>query len=237
MHLVRHHLKNNVCPHCEANTTTRPFEDVQATAAWIPTIGKSNPWNKPPVFAALPGGDVATFIKLDTFHLGPLGAGYYLAASILCLLVAEFKHFQPSDGRLDVESRLNVAHGWFLDWCALHHKSPRDLKDFTKSNLHWPDQASFPMFSGKAGDTTLVLGWLEDYLTSLPLNMAADRLLELCVECVTSFNQFWRLLYTSQDRVWWTENEATAGLASLTTFLRTYQASALLCHRRTLAQD
>ena len=231
MHLTRNHVKKEVCPHCEASTSTIPFEDVSSSAKWISTIGKSLPWKYRPIFSCLPGGDSPTFIKLDTFHLGPLGTGYYLAPSVLCLLVV-LKHFQPSDtNKTDVESRLSVAHEFFSAFCRAVGKTPRDLKDFTKSNLHWPDQASYPMLSCKAGDTTLMLTWLEDYMTSVPLDLS-DPILQLSLDALRSFNVFWRLLYTSESRVWWTVSEADKGLFALTTFLRSYQSAAKECFSR-----
>ena len=121
MHLTRNHVKNEICPHCHANTTTIPFEDVRPTAAWIGTISRTLPWTFPPVFCALPGGDSSNFIRLDTFHLGALGTGQYLAPSVLCMLVANYKHFKPPrSNHHDVEARLAVAHGFFLAFCKLH---------------------------------------------------------------------------------------------------------------------
>ena len=233
MHLVRHHLRPKVCPHCEANTSTMPYEDVGPRAAWIQTVGSSKPWKFPPVFARLPGGDEASFIKLDTFHLGPLGAGYYLGPSVLCLLISEYKHFVPLNGKSDVESRLAEAYSFFASYCKRVSASPRDLKEFSKSNLHWPDRATYPMLSCKAQDTNLLIGWLEDYLTSIPHDMS-DGLLQLCLQAVASYNQFWRLLYASESRVWWSRLEASCGLNALTSFLRAYQSAALTCFRRIL---
>ena len=233
MHHTRHHLKRSVCPHCEANTTTIPFEDVSSNAKWITTIGISKPWTSLPVFSCLPGGDDAAFIRLDTFHLGPLGAGYYLAPSVLFLLIV-LQHFHSADTKkTDVESRLTTAHGFFSAFCRALQKTPRDLKDFTKSNMHWPDQASYPMLSCKAGDTTLMLLWLEDYLTSVPLDLS-DPVLEFSLDAVRAYNTFWRLLYTSESRVWWTTAEADAGLTALTCFLRSYHAAAKECYARYL---
>ena len=225
MHLVRNHLRPDVCPHCEANTSSIPFEDVSANAKWLGTIGASKPWVEPHVFEMLPGGADPSFIKLDTFHLGPLGAGYYLAPSVLCVLVAYFKHFTPLDGKTDVESRLAVAHNSFMSYCKATSRTPRDLKQFTKSNLHWPSQASYPMLSCKAGDTIMLLQWLQDYLTSVPLDLSDD-LLRYSLEAISAFNAFWHLLYKAESRIWWSQSEAATGLIALTGFLRSYQAAA-----------
>ena len=234
MHLTRHHLRKKVCPHCEADTARVPFEDMGPHAAWLRTIPGPVPWTRPPVFAALPGGDVATFMKLDTFHLLALGVGYYAAPSIIALLAAEFKHFTPPDGKADIESRLAVAYRHFASFCQCVQKSPRDLKDFTKSNFHWPDQASYPMLSCKAGDTLLVMEWIEDYLASTPLDLFKDPLLQISFEVASEFNKFQKLLYCSQSRVWWTTAEACDGLKALTTFLRAYKEGARQCFRRQL---
>ena len=235
MHLTKNHVKNEICPHCHANTTTIPFEDVRPTAAWIGTISRTLPWTFPPVFCALPGGDSSNFIRLDTFHLGALGTGQYLAPSVLCMLVANYKHFKPPrSNHHDVEARLAVAHGFFLAFCNAQQKSPRDLKDFTKSNMHWPDQATYPMLTCKAADTITMLEWLEDYMTSLPLDLS-DRLLELCLDALLAYNSFFRLCYSSQSRVWCSASEAATGLMALTTFLRSYHAAAVECYQRTLA--
>ena len=234
MHLTRNHVKKEICPHCLANITTIPFEDVRPTAAWIGTIFQTQPWTLPPVFCALPGGDSSNFIRLDTFHLGALGTGQYLAPSVLCVLIAKYKHFRPQSGRRDVESRLAVAHEFFSAFCMAREESPRDLKDFTKSNMHWPDQATYPMLTCKAADTITMLEWLEDYMTSLPLDLS-DRLLELCLDALLAYNSFFRLCYSSQSRVWWTASEAATGLMALTTFLRSYHAAAVECYQRTLA--
>ncbi|CAE7228167.1 spp-11 [Symbiodinium microadriaticum] len=177
-------------------------------------------------------GDSSNFIRLDTFHLGALGTGQYLAPSVLCMLVAKYKHFKPlRSSHRDVESRLAVAHEFFLAFCNAKGKSPRDLKDFTKSNMHWPDQATYPMLTCKAADTILMLGWLEDYMTSLPLDLS-DHLLQLSLDALLAYNSFFRLCYSSQSRVWWTHSEATTGLMALTTFLRSYHAAAVECYQR-----
>ncbi|CAE7339006.1 unnamed protein product, partial [Symbiodinium sp. CCMP2592] len=232
MHLTRHHVKKDICPHCDANITTVPFEDMSADAAWISTIGRSQPWTKPPVFAALPGGDTSSFIRLDTFHLGALGVGQYLAPSVLGVLIAQFKHFTPAASKQrDIESRLAVAHEFFLAFCNAKKRCPRDLKDFTKSNMHWPDQATYPMLSCKAADTILMLEWLEDYMVNVPLDLS-DRLLKLCSDALTSYNAFFRLCHHSESRVWWTAGEAATGLMALTTFLRSYHAAAVECYQR-----
>ena len=232
MHLVRNHLKNDVCPHCEANCSTIPYEDCSGSAMWIPTIGRSKPWQHAPVFSVLPGGDHAGFIRLDTFHLGPLGAGYYLASSVLCMLVAVFGFFTPLDGSVDVESRLQTAHGFFAAFCQAKGQAPRDLKDFTKNNLHWPSQSAFPMLSCKAADTTLMLQWLEDFLGSVPVDLS-DPLMQHGFRAVVSYNAFFRQLYTT-DRVWWSVRESNKGLLTLTTFLRSYASAAAESHRRKL---
>ena len=234
MHLTRHHVKANICPHCDANITTVPFEDMSANATWISTIGRSQPWTQPPVFSALPGGDTSSFIRLDTFHLGALGVGQYLAPSVLCVLIAQFKHFTPAASKKrDIESRLAVAHEFFFAFCNAKKRCPRDLKDFTKSNLHWPDQATYPMLSCKAADTIVMLEWLEDYMVNVPLDLS-DRLLELCSDALASYNAFFRLCHHSESRVWWTAGEAATGLMALTTFLRSYHAAAVECYQRTL---
>ena len=234
MHLTRHHLRKKVCPHCQADTAQCPFEAMGPDAAWLSTIPGPVPWTRPHVFAALPGGDAATFMKLDTFHLCALGVGYYAAPSIIGLLAAEFKHFTPPDGKTDIESRLATAHRLFASFCQCLQQTPRDLKDFTKSNFHWPDRASYPMLSCKAGDTLLVMRFIEDYLSSTPLDLSTDPLLQISLDVASEFNKFQKLLYSSQSRVWWTTAEACLGLAALTKFLRAYEQAARQCLRRQL---
>ena len=194
MHLVRNHVSAAVCPHCEANITNIPYEDVSAEAAWIATIGRSDPWRVEPVFGILPGGAHASFIRLDTFHLGPLGAAHYAAPSILCLLLDAFDHFKPPrGGSQNVEHRLAYAHTFFESFCKSMKQPPRDLKDFTKDKLHWPSKNAYPMLSCKGGDSTLMMLWLQDYMESIPHDMS-DPLLLVCLETLVAYNGFWRLL-------------------------------------------
>ncbi|CAE7225667.1 unnamed protein product, partial [Symbiodinium microadriaticum] len=195
MHLVRNHVSAAVCPHCEANITNIPYEDVSAEAAWIATIGRSDPWRVEPVFGILPGGAHASFIRLDTFHLGPLGAAHYAAPSILCLLLDAFDHFKPPrGGSQNVEHRLAYAHTFFESFCKSMKQPPRDLKDFTKDKLHWPSKNAYPMLSCKGGDSTLMMLWLQDYMESIPHDMS-DPLLLVCLETLVAYNGFWNLCY------------------------------------------
>ena len=80
-------------------------------------------------------------------------------------------HFTPvsrAEGR-SKDVRLRIASEYWEAWCACTHSYPRDIQDFTKENLGWEKNSNFPEITCKASDCNLLVKWLLDYLSSMPV--------------------------------------------------------------------
>ena len=226
---IRHHTCNEICPHCLANVSDVPFEHIHMTATWTQTVFKCVPWTKTPPFAAIPGGDEPSFIQFDLMHVLPHGCGRTFIASVICMMVGPLGLFGPTSKQTSRATRLHEAFTSFSSYCEAHGLHPRDMQEFTIDNLGWETLASFPDCSCKAMDCVMMFQWCIDLLSSVPFekNDALDWAYAGCC----GFDDFNRLCYCSEDRIFWTREEAKQGYAHLQKFLKAYRALAFHWHQ------
>ena len=151
-------------------------------------VGASVPWDpdEPPPLICVPYSDEnpASLYKRDMFHVVKHGVGREAAASLLLLLSYLLCFDFPGETK-NLPDRLSRGFCMFKLWCETHQKSP-SLKNFTKANLHFDKQRSFPYMGGKGSDCTLVLMWLEFFIRCCLLDMKGDHkvlltaMLQLC---------------------------------------------------------
>ena len=217
----RHHVRTSICPLCLANTGNMPFEDCNVDRAlWAATVCKSNPWRSAHPLAMIPGAMEPSFIKFDLMHVLPHGCGRTYMASVLAMLAGPLKVFQGNSK----QARLMEAYSHFAAYCEAVHVYPRDMQEFTPDNLGWKFNRDFPEMTCKASDTTILFGFMLDYLSSTPL-LRSDPL-EWAYKGCAGFDSFNRLCYMSQNRLFWTRAEAQEGYDHLNMFLRAYKALA-----------
>ena len=151
-------------------------------------VGASVPWNpdEPPPLISVPYSDQnpASLYKRDMFHVVKHGVGREATASLL-LLLSYLLYFDFPGETKKLPDRLSRGFSMFKLWCETHKKTP-SLKNFTKANLHFDKQRSFPYMGGKGSDCTLVLMWLEFFIRCCLLDMKGDHkvlltaMLQLC---------------------------------------------------------
>ena len=219
---ARHHTCNSICPHCLANTTTLPFEDVDVgRAMWVDTTFRSMPWRKPPPLGLIPGGDWPSFIRFDLMHVLPHGCGRTFVASMIAMMCGPLKLF-PGESKA---ARLEEAYEHFSFSCEKKHMYPRDMQEFTADNLGWKFNRDFPECNCKAMDCNMMIQWCIDFLSSTPLCLEGPLLWAYKGCC--GFDNFCRLCYRSMDRIFWTREEARQGYSHLRDFVRAYKALAV----------
>lgn len=223
MKCLRHHTRKYICPLCLANIGAEiPFEDVSMNAMWTQTVGQSPPFQGQPPLWQVPGSMAHEFMKIDLMHTLPHGVGRNFAASAICMLAGPLGHFKSSGHhRRDKDSVLEAAYDDFSAYCRAVGQQARDVKEFTKENLHWESNNKFPDLTCKASDCTLLVQWLVDYLQR-PFRRTEP--LDLCFRTAVAFDAFNRLCYTSSSRVWFTRDEAQLAFEHIMTFLCCYKA-------------
>ena len=220
----RHHTRNDLCPHCLANTRDIPFEDLGANALWTQTVFRSTPWNRPPPLRFIPGADRPQFIQFDLMHVLPHGCGRNFIASVICMMAGPLQLFLPGNGSRSRQACLEEAYSSFESFCVANMLYPRDMKDFTLENLQWSLKRDFPDCNCKAMDCNMMFQWCIDYLSSSPLLLTEPLALAYAGCC--GFDNFNRLCYRSTDRVFWNRAEAEEGHGHLLRFLKSYRALA-----------
>ena len=114
-------------------------------------VGASVPWNpdEPPPLISVPYSDQnpASLYKRDMFHVVKHGVGREATASLL-LLLSYLLYFDFPGETKNLPDRLSRGFSMFKLWCETHKKTP-SLKNFTKANLHFDKQRSFPYMGGK----------------------------------------------------------------------------------------
>ncbi|CAE7383385.1 unnamed protein product [Symbiodinium sp. CCMP2592] len=226
---IRHHTCNEICPHCLANVSDVPFEHIHMSATWTQTVFKCVPWTKTPAFAAIPGGDEPSFIQFDLMHVLPHGCGRTFIASVICMMAGPLALFGPTSKQTSRATRLHEAFTSFSSYCEAQGLHPRDMQEFTIDNLGWDTKASFPDCSCKAMDCVMMFQWCIDLLSSVPF--ARNDALDWAYAGCCGFDDFNRLCYCSEDRIFWTREEAKQGYAHLRKFLKAYRALAFYWHQ------
>ena len=227
---LRHHTRNDLCPHCLANLSDIPFEDVSMRALWTRTVFTTLPWDTPPPLRFIPGADKAEFIQFDLMHVLPHGCGRTFIASVICMMVGPLNFFLPPGRKRGVELRLEEAYSSFRSFCQANKFHPRDMQEFTKENLAWDSTSCFPDCGCKAMDCVMLFQWCIDLFTSMPLEMTEP--ISLAYAACCGFDDFNRLCYTSQNRIFWTRDEARKGYKFLRAFLKGYRALAWYWYER-----
>ena len=218
---TRHHTRNSICPHCLANVSSLPFEDIDvANALWVQTALKSKPWQRDPPLAVVPGAARPEFIRFDLMHVLPHGCGRNFVSSVIAMMCGPLRMFAGSSK----VARLEEAYSFFASFCESRHLFPRDMQEFTPENLGWKLNRDFPDMSCKASDCNMLVQWVIDYLSSTPVFMGPP--LEWAYKACVGFDDFCRLCYSSTDRVFWSRAEAHQGMHSLRVFLKGYKALA-----------
>ena len=228
----RGHLHLEICPHCLANTYSVPFEDLSIDALWRKTLFQAVPWNRHrmPPLAIMPGALDARFIRWDLMHMLPHGAVRTFVASVVCMMCGPLDMFESAwDASSSKEARLEEAYSHFQSWLTAKGSHVRDLKEFTVENLGWQQNRSFPDMTCKAADTTLLVQWLIDFISTVPF----ERTWVLCtaLEGLEGVDEFCRLAYSSDDRLFWNQTKQRLGKCYLGAFLRAYVELAAYWHR------
>lgn len=228
-HSLRSHLRVDICPWCHANTRADiPFEDFSLEAAWRKTIFQSCPWerNVQGPFALLPGGDHPGFLKWDLMHMIPHGCARNFCASITCMLCGPLQMFVPEPGPGNKKDRcLDAAFSHFESWLACTCNHARDLKEFTPQNLQWVQNRDFPDSNCKAADTTLWVKWLLDLLGTMPWRRQEP--LDLAYQGLLHVDEFLRLCYTNEDRLFFGPVQQRVACEHVLKFLQSYEALAV----------
>ena len=219
----RHHACNSICPHCLANVSDIPFEDIDVQRAlWVQTLYRSPPWRRPPPLSAIPGADRPQFIRFDVMHVLPHGCGRTFVASVIAMFCGPLKLFAGSSKA----ERLQEAYNFFWAYCDAKKCYPRDMQEFTPDNLGWKFNRDFPECNCKAMDCTMMIQWCVDFLASTPLRWT-DALVWAYKGCC-GLDNFCRLCYSSHSRVFWTRDEAGQAYQHLLAFLKAYKALAAI---------
>ena len=211
---ARHFNRKDCCPWC--NVTRDNIGDVGDVPTWWlePVV---EPWDAPGPIARIPGFG-RNLARHDVFHLGPLGVSRHFYSSTIVLLCQFFMHFQALGSRA-LEARLAVAYAAFKEYCKMNHKSPL-VKEFTPENFHY-SSSTYPDTSFKAADSQLLMGFLQDYLDR-PWAFDTDGVMDSMLNAATAYNCFYRLIWTTGDRVWLSRTEARQAAAFLDRFVRSY---------------
>lgn len=159
----------------------------------------------------------------DSLHCFHLGWGQDLAASAVVLL-CKLGHFQ---GRC-LNSRLATAYAEFTAWVGRSKKTTgidwwSKLKLDMASDNDWP--TSLGSSNGKACDTALVLGWLEEFLGTI--ECARNDLLQGLKVAVVSSNAFFRNMRACG--LWVTEPHRAVVLAAAKSMCEAYGYLASKC--------
>lgn len=232
---TRGHLKTDICPHCEANTHAVPFEDMSMNALWRETVFQTLPWtqDRPVPLGLMPGALHPSFIRWDLLHMVPHGCARNYVASVICMLAGPLDIFIPdvADGRArrSKDLRLEVAYTFFDSWLECNGKHVRDMKEFTKENLQWTQNRSYPDMNCKASDTTLLIHWLIDFLSTVPFRRSW--VLETALAGLRGVDEFCRLAYTG-DRIFWDKRKQKDGKRHLAQFLLAYVQLQKYWHER-----
>eukprot|EP00435_Cladocopium_sp_Y103_P021687 s270_g5.t1 len=222
----RGHLRNEICPWCEANTYNVPFEDCSSSAKWRRTLFHSVPWKVPPPFAIIPGGDHPSFIKWDLMHMVPHGCARNFCASVVCMLCGPMGMFAPPPGPgLKKDRCLRACYSLLDSWLMCVGKSMRDLKEFTPENLQWKLNRDFPDSNCKASDCNLLTKWLLDLIGTMPWEMTEP--LKMAYEGLESLDQFQRLFMDPARQL--STRDACVGFLSAYSRLAVYWHSQNWC--------
>ena len=162
-------LGNPCCFECMAGPTL-PFEDCRRNPCWEHTIYTQRPWEQPSPISQIPGfpNTPERLFKKDPFHIYKQSVGgSYIASSLILLL--DLGYFRGDTNSVD--ALLQRA------WSDFHHfvkhdrkgKSVPFIKHFTKTNMHFPRQDSYPYARLKGSDTMLLTRWLLHLVTRGPI--------------------------------------------------------------------
>ena len=173
------------CHVCSAGLARHPFEDVSEGASWVSTIhARPGPWTRPPPFEGIPFGDwtcaadarVASWFRLDAFHVFRLGiARNFIASTILLLCFEGF--FEPqAPGGKKLEGQLVTAWAWFQLFCNVEGAKAQGLRSFSRDRLHFKKANSFPHITGKGSDSVLILKFLRWFVALQLQEDLGDRL-------------------------------------------------------------
>lgn len=163
------------------------------------------------------------------FHVIKHGVGREAAASIV-LLLCYLCYFDFPEETKNLPDRLARCFKTFKLWCETNKKTP-SMKNFTRANLHFDKQTSFPYMGGKGSDVTLVLMFLEFYLRLCLNDMKGDRsdLLTAMLQQVQGTLNFLGVMH-SHD-LWIPQSCATFMMTQGLLALRAYSFCASECIR------
>ena len=155
-----------ICHLCKAGGPGCFFEDFSEAPGWLETVGTERPWNgdDPPAFSQIPFDDTfpEKLLQLDIFHVCKLGVFRDIIGGILILLL-RLKFFDYEGSTINMEDRMNRAHGSFALWCTTLSKSP-GLRSFSMRYFNMKSLLSAPWANSKGSDSVLLLQWLQHTL-------------------------------------------------------------------------
>ena len=160
--------KNNleICHLCKAGGDGCLFEDYSEAPGWLETVGTARPWNEddPPAMSQVPFDDTypEKVLQLDVFHVCKLGVFRDIIGGVLVLLL-RLKFFDYEGSTVNMEDRMNRAHGAFALWCSTLSKSP-GLRSFSMRYFNMKNLLSAPWANSKGSDSVMLLQWLQHTL-------------------------------------------------------------------------
>ena len=150
-----------MCPYCLGGTPDHPWEDVSPNAAWRRTLFKLEPWRHDALSSlravCCDQMRAANFYKGDPFHIWKYGIGRHFVGS--CLVTLAQWGFWPGREQ-GFDDLMHRAYADFKWSCKHEMRATPHLKSFTRQLLHFANNAAFPWFGCKGGDTMLLARWL-----------------------------------------------------------------------------
>lgn len=244
------------CWECCAGLPGFPWEDTSKGAAWVGTVGITNPWseNDPSPFSEVPCRSYMphAFWKRDPFHAFKQTIGGHFGASTLVLFAIDFGLWRVPGESRDVEVMLQKAYDDFRffvtsEWRGLviNH-----TKAFTRQTLHFADYKKFPFARWKGSDQMLIIRWLRHLVLHGPVvddwSRAGVNLMlnppqvdqapfygEILKACNSSL-AFFHVMHTAG--LWLDICLAKDMSANCLQFCETYNSLALMCHNKGLAR-
>ena len=150
-----------MCPYCLGGTPDHPWEDVSPSAAWRRTLFNLEPWRHDALSSlravCCDQMRAANFYKGDPFHIWKYGIGRHFVGS--CLVTLAQWGFWPGREQ-GFDDLMHRAYADFKWSCKHEMRATPHLKSFTRQLLHFANNAAFPWFGCKGGDTMLLARWL-----------------------------------------------------------------------------
>ncbi|CAE7598711.1 unnamed protein product [Symbiodinium sp. CCMP2592] len=157
----------------EGGQQEHPWEDMRLTASWISTCGVAPAWTNPGPLLRIPHDRATWFYRADLWHCFHLGCGKSFAASAVVVLLEALESLK------NVDDRLNFMSRDFQAFCK-RTKSYSYATSVTKDFLGWKNHKDMPQGHWHKGFiTTVLLEWLEDFLTRHFLDTKDPLILEI----------------------------------------------------------